>query len=125
MLLTKSSSLEDDEQFEALLQQLGFVIFHLPIPAKFYRKIFCSTGVQDLVGENDEALRAMWENLNANPNPEIMAAFEEVLAKLTGDLQRKSAEHEDLETTLKIRHKSQEEHLQILYEVDNTAKIMC
>ena len=77
-----------------------------------------------MVGENDEALRAMWENLNANPNPEIMAAFEEVLAKLTGDLQRKSAEHEDLETTLKIRHKSQEEHLQILYEVDNTAKIM-
>ena len=72
-------------------------------------------GVQHLVGENDESLRAMWENLNANPNPEIMAAFEEVLAKLTGDLKRKSAEHDDLETTLKIRHKSQEEHLQGQY----------
>lgn len=87
----------DDEQFEALLEQLG---------------------VRDLVcgSSNDEALRAMWENLTADPNPEMMAAFEEVLAKLTGDLQRKSAERRDLETTLKMRNKTQEEHLQHLYE---------
>ena len=58
----------------------------------------------------------MWENLNTNPNPEIMAAFEDVLAKLTGDLERKTAEQEDFENTLKNRHKSQEEHLQVLYE---------
>lgn len=58
----------------------------------------------------------MWENLTADPNPEMMAAFEEVLAKLTGDLQRKSAERQDLETTLKIRNKTQEEHLHHLYE---------
>ena len=73
-------------------------------------------GVKHLVGENDEALRAMWENLNTNPNPEIMAAFEDVLAKLTGDLERKTAEQEDFENTLKNRQKSQEEHLQVLYE---------
>ena len=73
-------------------------------------------GVKHLVGENDEALRAMWENLNTNPNPEIMAAFEDVLAKLTGDLERKTAEQEDFENALKNRHKSQEEHLQVLYE---------
>lgn len=83
----------DDEQFEALLEQLG---------------------VRDC--GNDEALRAMWENLTSDPNPEMMAAFEEVLAKLTGDLQRKSAERQDLETTLKMRNKTQEEHLQHLYE---------
>ena len=58
----------------------------------------------------------MWENLNTNPNPEIMAAFEDVLAKLTGDLERKTAEQEDFENALKNRHKSQEEHLQVLYE---------
>ena len=52
----------------------------------------------------------MWENLTADPNPEMMAAFEEVLAKLTGDLQRKSAEREDLETTLKMRQKNQAKH---------------
>merc|ERR1712223_1105812 len=86
---------DEEEQFEALLQQLG---------------------VKHLVGENDEALRAMWENLNTNPNPEIMAAFEDVLAKLTGDLERKTAEQEDFENALKNRHKSQEEHLQVLYE---------
>ena len=67
-------------------------------------------------GGNDEALRAMWENLTSDPNPEMMAAFEEVLGKLTGDLQRKSAEREDLETTFKIRNKAQEKHLQHLYE---------
>ena len=66
--------------------------------------------------ENDEALRGMWENLTADPNPEMMAAFEEVLAKLTGDLHKKSAERADLESTLKRRNKSQEEHLQHLYE---------
>ena len=53
--------------------------------------------------EDDEALRGMWENLTANPNPEMMAAFEEVLAKLTGDLHKKSAERADLESTLKVR----------------------
>lgn len=87
--------MDEDEQFEALLDQLG---------------------VRHLVSGNDDALRAMWENLNADPNPEMMAAFEEVLAKLTGDLQRKSAEREDLEATMKLRNKSQEEHLQHLYE---------
>ena len=61
----------------------------------------------------DEDLRALWENLRFDPNPEMMAAFEEVLGKLTGDLQRKSAEREDLETTLKIRNKTQEQHLQV------------
>ena len=88
---------DEQEQFEALLEQLG---------------------VKDLVctGGNDEALRAMWENLTSDPNPEMMAAFEEVLGKLTGDLQRKSAEREDLETTFKIRNKAQEKHLQHLYE---------
>ena len=45
----------------------------------------------------------MWSNLSADPNPEMMAAFEEVLSKLTDDLQRKSAERQDLETTLKGR----------------------
>ena len=72
-------------------------------------------GVKDLVcsGGNDEALRAMWENLTSDPNPEMMAAFEEVLGKLTGDLQRKSAERHDLETTLKIRNKTQEQHLEV------------
>ena len=72
--------------------------------------------MRHLVHENDEALRDMWENLNANPNPEMMAAFEEVLAKLTGDLHKKSAERADLESTLKRRNKTQEEHLQHLYE---------
>lgn len=85
-----------DEQFEALLDQLG---------------------VKDLVQSelgNDAALRAMWENLTSDPNPEMLAAFEEVLAKLTGDLQRRSSERKDLETTLKIRNRTQEEHLQVL-----------
>ena len=72
--------------------------------------------MRHLVHENDEALRGMWENLTADPNPEMMAAFEEVLAKLTGDLHKKSAERADLESTLKRRNKSQEEHLQHLYE---------
>ena len=58
----------------------------------------------------------MWENLNTNPNPEIMAAFEDVLAKLTGDLERKTAEQEDFENTLKSRNKSNEAQLQVLYE---------
>ena len=66
--------------------------------------------------DDSSSLRAVWSNLTADPNPEMMVAFEEVLAKLTGDLQRKSAERQDLETTLKIRNKTQEEHLQHLYE---------
>ena len=69
-----------------------------------------------MVHENDEALRSMWENLTADPNPEMMAAFEEVLAKLTGDLRKKSSERADLESTLKRRNRNQEEHLQHLYE---------
>ncbi len=73
---------DSDEQFEALLDQLG---------------------VKHLVSGNDEALRSMWESLNADPHPEMMAAFEEVLAKLTGDLQKKSDEQETLESSIKNR----------------------
>jgi hypothetical protein len=95
-IITKTAEVSDeDEQFEALLDQLG---------------------VRHLVAGNDDALRAMWENLNADPNPEMMAAFEEVLARLTGDLARKSAEQEDLELSIKNRNKTQEVHLQHLYE---------
>ena len=60
-----------DEQFEALLDELG---------------------VRGVIGEDDQALRAMWNNLKLDPNPEMMANFEQVLSKLTGDVQKKSAE---------------------------------
>jgi hypothetical protein len=51
----------------------------------------------------------MWNTLKLDPNPEMMANFEEVLSKLTGDVQKKSAEQETLENT--IRHRTSQQQV--------------
>ena len=57
---------------------------------------------------NCKALKAMWNTLKLDPNPEMMANFEEVLSKLTGDVQKKTAEQETLETTMRHRTSQQQ-----------------
>lgn len=54
----------------------------------------------------------MWNTLKLDPNPEMMANFEEVLSKLTGDVQKKTAEQETLENT--IRHRTSQQQV-VLY----------
>ena len=55
-----------------------------------------------------QALKAMWNTLKLDPNPEMMANFEEVLSKLTGDVQKKTAEQETLENTMRHRTSQQQ-----------------
>ena len=55
-----------------------------------------------------QALKAMWNTLKLDPNPEMMANFEEVLSKLTGDVQKKTAEQETLENTIRFRTSQQQ-----------------
>jgi len=62
----------------------------------------------------DKALKAMWNTLKLDPNPEMMANFEEVLSKLTGDVQKKTAEQETLETTMRHRTSQQQVRNSIL-----------
>ena len=51
-----------------------------------------------------------------DPNPDMMASFEAVLSTLTGDLEKKQEERQQMESTFKSRNKLQEEHLKQLYE---------
>ena len=51
-----------------------------------------------------------------DPNPDMMASFEAVLSRLTGDLEKKQAERRQMESTFKSRSRLQEEHLKQLYE---------
>jgi len=57
----------------------------------------------------------MWNTLKLDPNPEMMANFEEVLSKLTGDVQKKTAEQETLETTM--RHRTSQQHVVIVFKL--------
>jgi len=50
-----------------------------------------------------QALKSMWNTLKLDPNPEMMANFEQVLSKLTGDVQKKTMEQENMESTIKYR----------------------
>ena len=51
-----------------------------------------------------------------DPNPDMMASFEAVLSRLTGDLERKQVERKQMESTFKSRNRLQEEHLEQVYE---------
>ena len=51
-----------------------------------------------------------------DPNPDMMAGFEAVLSRLTGDLEKKQAERKQMETAFQSRNKLQEEHLKQAYE---------
>lgn len=46
----------------------------------------------------------------------MMAGFEAVLSRLTGDLEKKQAERRQMETAFHSRNKLQEEHLKQAYE---------
>lgn len=59
----------------------------------------------------------MWNTLKLDPNPEMMANFEQVLSKLTGDVQKKTVEQETLEST--IRSRFQTKMLFFLFIVSN------
>lgn len=69
-----------------------------------------------VIGEDDSALRAMWNQLKQDPNPEMMANFENLLSKLSSDIQRKSAEQVNMESTFKNLNRSHEGLLKELYE---------
>ena len=51
-----------------------------------------------------------------DPNPDMMAGFEAVLSRLTGDLEKKQVERRQMESAYQSRNKMQEEHLKQAYE---------
>ena len=54
--------------------------------------------------------------IQLDPNPDMMASFEAVLSRLTGDLEKKQTERKQMETAFQSRNRVQEEHLKQAYE---------
>ena len=51
-----------------------------------------------------------------DPNPDMMASFEAVLSRLTGDLEKKQTERKQMESAFQSRNRLQEAHLKQAYE---------
>ena len=89
----------EDEEFEALLDDLG--LMHA-----------LATKPDDSL----ETLKTMWRGLKLDANPETMASFEDMLTRLTVGVNEKSAENEQLEHRIRTDKRVEDERIKQIYQ---------
>ena len=98
-MLLDDSCPGEDEEFEALLDELGL------------RQALATKQDDSL-----ETLKTMWRGLKLDANPETMVSFEDMLTRLTVGVNEKSAENEQLEHRIRTDKRVEDERIKQIYQ---------